>query len=43
MDNSRFKQQKKPNKIKLIILFMILLGILSFWLNAESLLSNFFG
>lgn len=40
---NRFKERKKPNKIKLILLFVILLGILTFWLNAESILSNIFG
>jgi len=43
MLKSRFKKRKKPNKSKLIVMLIILLGILYFWMNAEGMLNGFFG
>lgn len=36
------KKRRKPNKNKLIILLIVLLGVLYLWLNAESLMKNLF-
>lgn len=40
---TRFKKRKKPNKAKLIVLLIVLLGILYFWMHAEGALSAFMG
>ncbi len=42
MEFNRIKKRRKPNKSRLIILLILLLGILYFWLNAESLMKNWF-
>lgn len=42
MKFNRIKKRKKPNNSKLIIMLIVLLGVLYFWLNAESLMKNIF-
>lgn len=42
MKFGRIKKRRKPNKSKLIILLIILLGLLYFWQNAESLMEKYF-
>ncbi|MFT6755513.1 MAG: hypothetical protein ACJAV9_000998, partial [Urechidicola sp.] len=40
MKFNRIKKRKKPNKNKLILLLIVLLGILYFWLNADRLMES---
>jgi nitrate/TMAO reductase-like tetraheme cytochrome c subunit len=42
MEFNRIKKRKKPNKSKLILLLIVLIGIIYFWLNANRLMEFFF-
>lgn len=42
MEFNRIKKAKKPNKSKLILLLIALIGIVYLWLNADRLIDSFF-
>ncbi|WP_460189449.1 hypothetical protein [Urechidicola sp. KH5] len=37
MEFERFRKRKKPNKTRLIILLVALLGVLTIWLNSGAI------
>jgi len=41
METSRFKKRKKPNKTKLILMLIVLLGVLYFWMHSEEIIAVF--
>lgn len=43
MKKKRFKKRKKPNYIRGLMLVILLLIILYLWMNAEGLITSFFG
>ena len=42
MKFNRIRKRKKPNKNRLVLMLIILLGILYIWLNAENLMKIIF-
>jgi len=43
MEQQRFKKRKKPNFKRGFILVILLVVILYLWINAEGLITSFFG
>ncbi|WP_299527377.1 hypothetical protein [uncultured Lutibacter sp.] len=43
MEQQRFKKRKKPNYKRGLLLVILLGVILYLWMNADSLISSFFG
>lgn len=43
MEQQRFKKRKKPNYKRGLFLVILLVIILYLWMNAETLITSFFG
>lgn len=41
METSRFKKKKKPNRIRLILMLIALLGLIYFWMHSEEIIALF--